>query len=353
MITPFFLSQLPSPAQYKTDWPWMEVFESLPDHMPNGLPWPKISIITPSYNQAQYLEETIRSVLLQNYPNLEYIIIDGGSTDGSLEIIKKYQPWLAYWESEKDRGQSHAINKGWKKSTGEILYWLNSDDFLMPNILVKVAKAFQDHPEAGIVHAKAVNVDHNSEKTGTISGQAFEIISSFKTLHNPIAQPATFIHRRALLIVGYLDEELHQIFDWDYWLRIGLEFPGIFIDEYWAAFRIWPGSKGSTNYSRSHVERLKVIKKIVFTIKPKQVRLKDKIYALAAAYGGDALFRYKNGERFLFRLHLLLSLLLYPTLRGGKAKNLVPELFLGKLLVHWLTNVKKFFNRSIIRIKDE
>jgi len=346
------LAALPKPIEGKSSWPWTEGSELIPDHMPDGSYWPKISIVTPSYNQAQYLEETIRSVLLQNYPNLEYIIIDGGSTDGSVEIIKKYEPWLTYWVSKSDKGQSHAINKGWRKGQGEIFGWLNSDDYLMPNILFKVAEAFQDHPDVGIVYAKTINVDQNSEKTGTISGQAFEIISSFKTLFNPIAQPATFVHRRALLIVGYLDEELHIIFDWDYWLRIGLEFPGIFIDEYWAAFRIWPGSKGSINYSRSHIERLKVIKKIVFKIKPKHIRLKDKLYALAASYGGDALFRYKNGESILFRLHLLLSLFLYPTLRGGKAKHLVPEMFLGKFLVHWLINIKNYINRSIIGKTD-
>ena len=112
----------------KSGWPWTKDSETHLLHMPDGAPWPKISIVTPSYNQAQYLEETIRSVLLQNHPNLEYIIIDDGSTDRSVEIIKKYSKYLTYWESVTDRGQSHAVNKGFQSSTGEIMAWLNSDE---------------------------------------------------------------------------------------------------------------------------------------------------------------------------------------------------------------------------------
>jgi len=115
------LKDLPSPPHGKKGWPWTEETPPLPDTMPDGRPWPRISIVTPSYNQAEFIEETIRSVLLQGYPDIEYIIIDGGSTDGSVKIIKKYEPWLTYWVSEPDRGQSHAINKGMKRATGEIL----------------------------------------------------------------------------------------------------------------------------------------------------------------------------------------------------------------------------------------
>ena len=129
------LVDLPAPPKSKTGWPWTEASKSLPERMPDGSPWPKISIVTPSFNQAQYLEETIRSVLLQNYPNLEYIIIDGGSTDGSVDIINKYEPWLAYWVSEEDRGQTYAIQKGMNKTTGQLINWLNSDDTLLKSAL--------------------------------------------------------------------------------------------------------------------------------------------------------------------------------------------------------------------------
>src|SRR5262249_19241824 len=118
---------------------------------------------TPSFNQGQFLEETIRSVLLQGYPNLEYLIIDGGSTDRSVEIIKKYEPWLAYWVSEPDRGQSHAINKGFKRATGEILAWLNSDDIYLPCTLIKVCRVF--------LKQKADLVTGGIVRNSTASGQ--------------------------------------------------------------------------------------------------------------------------------------------------------------------------------------
>src|SRR5437588_12503482 len=113
---------LPPPSD-KAGWPWTSQHLALPRVQPNGHPWPRISIITPSYNQGRFIEETIRSVLLQGYPNLEYLIIDGGSSDESVEIITKYSPWLAYWISEKDHGQSDAINRGFSRATGEVVAW--------------------------------------------------------------------------------------------------------------------------------------------------------------------------------------------------------------------------------------
>ncbi|HEX3883730.1 MAG TPA: glycosyltransferase family 2 protein [Stellaceae bacterium] len=123
------LAELSPPPAGKTGWPWTVETPQLPPARPDGSPWPRISIVTPSYNQGQFIEETIRSVLLQGYPDLEYIIIDGASTDQSVDIIKKYQPWLTHWVSEKDRGQAHAINKGFARASGQIGAYLNSDDW--------------------------------------------------------------------------------------------------------------------------------------------------------------------------------------------------------------------------------
>ncbi len=129
----------PTPLSGKTGWPWTEETPPLPETMPDGSPWPRISIVTPSYNQGQFIEETIRSVLLQGYPNLEYIIIDGGSTDGSVEIIKKYERWLAYWESKPDGGMYDAINNGIQLITGDLIGFCNADDFYEKGAFCEVA----------------------------------------------------------------------------------------------------------------------------------------------------------------------------------------------------------------------
>ncbi len=130
----------------KTGWPWTHTPQNTQAVTTEGRHWPKISIVTPSFNQGQFLEETIRSVLLQGYPNLEYIIIDGGSTDNSLEIIKRYEPWLSYWVSERDQGQTEALNKGFASASGEWMAWLNSDDIYLPGTLMKIARIIINNP---------------------------------------------------------------------------------------------------------------------------------------------------------------------------------------------------------------
>ncbi len=128
------------PKTHNEGWPWN--METDPSVYTSREHWPKITIVTPTYNQGQYIEETIRAVLLQNYPNLEYIVMDGGSTDDTKEILEKYAPWLSYYESSKDRGQGHAINKGFSLASGEIYGWINSDDFYMDESFYTLAKAF-------------------------------------------------------------------------------------------------------------------------------------------------------------------------------------------------------------------
>jgi glycosyltransferase involved in cell wall biosynthesis len=144
------LSELPPPPAGKTGWPWTQEseLELLPEQMSDGSEWPRISIVTPNYNCGRFLEETIRSVLLQGYPNLEYIVIDGGSTDNSVEIIKKYEPWLTYWVSEPDKGQVDAINKGLQRVTGQWFNWINGDDILLSGSLKTLAAISNLQPEA-------------------------------------------------------------------------------------------------------------------------------------------------------------------------------------------------------------
>lgn len=199
--------------------------------------YPKISVVTPSYNQAVFLERTILSVLNQNYPNLEYIIIDGGSGDESVNIIKKYEKYLACWVSEKDRGQSHAINKGWERATGEIVAWLNSDDTYTPGALAYVADFFQAHPQIDMVCGNAYKVDEEDNVIGASPRQDFKLE---KLIHNQwnIPQPAVFLRRRVLTEVGLLDEALYFYMDLDLFIRVGQKYSVKRIPQYLANARI-------------------------------------------------------------------------------------------------------------------
>src|SRR5467141_2605988 len=145
------LAELPPPPAGRSGWPWTQETQSLPSGRADSSPWPRISIVTPSYNQGEFIEETIRSILLQGYPDLEYIVMDGGSTDGSVNIIKKYERWLAYWISENDRGQVHAINKGFSRASGVIYNWINSDDSLRPGALGFIATVNSRLADADII----------------------------------------------------------------------------------------------------------------------------------------------------------------------------------------------------------
>lgn len=244
------------PPTTKSGWPWNVASEPLLPTQADGTLLPKISIVTPSFNQAQYLEETIRSVLLQGYPNLEYIIVDGGSTDGSVEIIKKYEPWLAYWVSEKDSGQSQAINKGFAKSSGEIMAWINSDDYYAKNAFGSVAQAFLQNQTlwvAGFTHK--VNPSGDVIKSGR---RRKEKIENWY-VGSPYPQQGIFWNRELWQKAGGLNEGLQYCFDYDLWLRfVQLQPFAVCVDCHLANFRIHPHSKSSTDKLKFMKERHRI-----------------------------------------------------------------------------------------------
>ena len=178
---------------------------------------PLVTIVSPSYNQARYLERTILSVLNQDYPNLEYIVIDGGSTDGSIDIIKKYEHKISYWVSEPDRGQSHAINKGFKKATGEIFNWLNSDDILMPSATTIAVHCLTNNPEYGMVYGDRLVIDQNDQVLSCIEMPSFNRF--FYKFRPWLPQETVFFRRELWHKVNGVDESLNYSMDKDLWLK--------------------------------------------------------------------------------------------------------------------------------------
>lgn len=247
MITRQELS-FPAPPPGKEGWPWQVDPMTLP-HLDR--PWPSITVVTPSYNQAQFLEETIRSVLLQNYPNLEYIIVDGGSHDGSLEIIRKYVPWLTSWTSEPDAGQADAINKGWSQATGDFITWLNSDDLLAPGSLACTARALATNKKLDIVYGNVLLINKHSDPLPypyqRILARPFDLYRMIVHWQNPVPQQGFLMRRSLLQRVGTLDQNYHFTMDFEYWIRIALNGGhGFALRQTVGSFRQHPEAKTST-----------------------------------------------------------------------------------------------------------
>ncbi|MCD6576507.1 MAG: glycosyltransferase [Anaerolineaceae bacterium] len=203
--------------------------------------FPRISIITPSFNQGQFLEETIRSVLLQDYPAIEYIIIDGGSTDNSRAIIKKYKNKLAWFISETDSGQADAINKGFERATGEFVAWLNSDDIYAKNAISSAVKELKSNPDCGMVFSNVLSIDSESSIFNTMMYGNWGLgdLMQFKI----IGQPGVFIRKEVLEDVGFLNSNFHYLLDHHLWLKIASKYPIKHVDKFWAAARFHPTAK--------------------------------------------------------------------------------------------------------------
>jgi glycosyltransferase involved in cell wall biosynthesis len=202
---------------------------------------PRVTIVTPSYNQAAFLEQTICSVLNQEYPNLEYFVVDGGSTDGSQKIIKKYASRITWWVSEKDMGQAEAINKGFARASGEYIAWLNSDDLYQPGTIQAAVKALQEHPEACLVYGDVLSIDADGEPFNLMTYRDWNLKDLM--CFNIIGQPAVFIRRADLLKAGNLDLSYRFMLDHHLWLRIAQHGNLIHVPEIWASARIHPKAK--------------------------------------------------------------------------------------------------------------
>jgi hypothetical protein len=240
------LAELPPAPPSRTGWPWTEATPQLPDVMPDGCDWPRITVVTPSYNQGQFIEETIRSILLQGYPNLEYVIMDGGSTDESIEVIKKYDPWITRWVSQRDDGQANAINLGFRKSTGSLLGWINSDDTLLPGALHRLAEAHKGHP-GHILLADTVYLTQGTQGSKRSlrrqHGVTLANMVDFWNHRGFWSQPGTWVPRELCRQVGELDESLRYVFDRDFMCRLLMISSVSYVHYPIAMFRLHAASK--------------------------------------------------------------------------------------------------------------
>jgi glycosyltransferase involved in cell wall biosynthesis len=202
---------------------------------------PLVSIVTPSYNQVQFLEETLCSVIRQDYEAIEYIVIDGGSTDGSLEIIKRYEAQLAYWISEPDKGQVDAINKGLRRASGDIVAWINSDDLYMAGAIHEAVEALQQNPEVGMVYGDGIMVDAEGKLLDRHTYRTYSVLDLL--CFEVLLQPTVFMRREILKRVGYLSEDYDLILDHDLWIKIAAHTPILHVPSFWAVERTHESAK--------------------------------------------------------------------------------------------------------------
>lgn len=295
---------------------------------------PLVTIVTPSFNQARYLEDTIRSVLEQDYPQLEYIIIDGASTDGSVDLIRKYADRLAWWVSEKDSGQAEAINKGLARATGEIVAWLNSDDSYLPGAVSAAVSAFNENPDAVLVYGNMLAVDEHGETLNVLRYDQLNLedLVCFQI----IGQPAVFFRRETLEKAGSLDASYHFLLDHHLWLRIALQGRMLHVDEIWAAARYHAEAKNRARAAEFGREAFRILEWAQRT-QPQLASVISKVRrrARASAHRFDARYLLDGGQFWAALRAWTRALLIHPSTALARLNILMSALLqlsgLGRL----------------------
>ena len=291
--------------------------------------YPLVSIVTPSYNQAAYLEDTLRSVLEQDYPNIEYLVVDGASTDGSVDIIEKYAPRLSWWVSEKDRGQAEAINKGLRRAKGEFVAWLNSDDLYAQGAVTKAVAVLLINPHLGMIFSDVFSIDAKNEVFNTMCYGDWDL-TDLMSFHI-IGQPGVFMRRSVLERAGYLDLDYHYLLDHQLWLRMAAQAPIRHVDEFFAAARFHAAAKNvamAAEFGREAfaiVDWMRAQPDLVSLFDEDERSIRAGAYLLSARYLQDG---GRQGDAFV---HYLKSLWYHPATAWRERRRML--FALGSLLL--------------------
>ena len=273
---------------------------------------PLVSVVVPSYEQGRFLEQALRSVLEQEYEPLEVIVVDGASTDQSVEVIRRYADRLAWWTSEADRGQAHALNKGFARAGGDVLGWLASDDVLVPGAIARVVDELERQRDALLVYGEALFVDESGAALFPLEPRPFDVEAMVRACANHVVQPGSLFRRRAWELAGPLNEDGHYLFDFEFALAVSREGPVVPIADRLALYRVHPASKsggGSLLKARDYVRFADEF--LAGSRLPGAEQGRGSAYLAAGDYFYDA------GELADARRALLRSLRLKPTTRGA------------------------------------
>jgi glycosyltransferase involved in cell wall biosynthesis len=273
---------------------------------------PLVSVVVPSYQQGPFIEQALRSVLEQEYEPLEVIVVDGASTDQSVEVISRYEDRLAWWTSEPDRGQAHALNTGFARAGGDVLGWLASDDVLVPGAIARVVDELERRRDVLLVYGEALFVDENGAELFALEPRAFDVEAMVRACANHVVQPGSLFRRRAWELAGPLNEEGHYLFDFEFALAVGREGPVVPIPDRLALYRVHPESKsggGSLLKARDYVRFADEF--LAGSGLPGAMQGRGSAYLAAGDYFYDA------GELADARRALVRSLRLKPTTRGA------------------------------------
>lgn len=302
-----------------------------------------VSIITPSYNQAKYLEQTITSVLEQSYPSIEYIVVDGKSKDNSIDIIKKYADKLAYWVSEKDKGQADAINKGFSRATGEIIAWLNSDDYYLPGAVQAAVKVFEENPDIVLVYGNMLAVNEHGVTFNTMNYSQLTLKDLL--CFNIIGQPAVFMRRSALQQTSGLDATFHFLLDHLLWIQIAKQGKILHVNQTWAAARYHAEAKNVSKAAEFGREAFRILETIAQDKDLAKALLSVDRRAHASAFRVDARYLLDGGYPAKALQQWFRALFIHPPTALGRMNIFVSSLLnlLGL----------SFMRRKILEIREK